>query len=274
MTSSSADRSLDRIYDDLWQANSLVIWATAQQALQPRTPTTLFDLVAGIGLTAASTILDVGCGQGDHACELARRFDARVLAVDPVQSNLDCVSERVRRNDFAARVQVHRACIEQLPFCDEEFDLVWCRSVIVHLPALLPAFRECWRVLARGGFMMLQTGFATPLLEAQEAVLLRRRLGFREESMLRPHVEEAFLEVGFTVVRSDMHGSEFAEFYEDQNGRCGRYLTGIARLQRAEAALVDNFGRESYETALGTYYWQVYQMLGKISYHAYLLAKV
>jgi SAM-dependent methyltransferase len=273
MTSNSAHRSLDAIYDDLWSVSALVCWATEQQALRARAPSHLFDLVAGIGLTSVATILDVGCGQGDHACELARRFGARVVAVDPVQSNLEYTHERVRRNNLATRVQVRKGFIEQLPFSDEAFDLVWCRSVIVHLPALLPAFRECWRVLARGGFMMLQTGFATTLLEPQEGALLRRRLGFLEESMLRPKVEAALLEVGFTLVRSETYGSEFAEFYEDQEGRCARYLTGIAQLQRAEETVVDNFGRASYETALGTYYWQVYQMLGKISYHAYLLAR-
>ncbi|MGH3669983.1 MAG: class I SAM-dependent methyltransferase [Pseudonocardiaceae bacterium] len=273
MTSNNADRSLDAIYDDLWGVNALVCWAAEQQALQPRAPSHLFDLVAGVGLTSLSTILDVGCGQGDHACELTRRFGARVVALDPVHSNLEHAHERVRRNNLAARVQVQKGCIERLPFSDEGFDLVWCRSVIVHLPALLPAFRECWRVLVRGGFMMLQTGFATALLEPQEGALLRRRLSFLKESMLQPQVESAFLEAGFAIVRSEAYGSEFAEFYEGQESRCARYLMGIAQLQRAEATLVDNFGRASYETALGTYYWQVYQMLGKISYHAYLLVK-
>lgn len=122
--------------------------------------------------------------------------------------------------------------------------------------------------------MMLQTGFATALLEPQEGATLRRRLGFLEDSMLQPHVEAAFAEAGFTVTRSEAYGSEFAEFYDEQDNRCARYLTGIARLQRAEAALVNHFGRAQYETALGMYYWQVYQMLGKISYHAYLLAKL
>jgi SAM-dependent methyltransferase len=272
-TLSSAERSLDAIYDDLWQVSALERWATAQQNLQPRPPARLFDMVADIGLSRASYILDVGCGQGDHACELALRFGARVVAMDPVESSLESARQRVQQKNLAAQVQVQKGLIEQLPFADGEFDLVWCRSVIVHLPALLPAFRQCWRVLAPGGFMLLQTGFATELLEPQEAALLRRRLGFVEESMLRPQVEVALLAAGFTVARSEMHGSEFAEFYEQQEGRCAHHLMGIARLQRAEAAVVDRFGRATYETALGMYYWQVYQMLGKISYHAYLLVK-
>lgn len=273
MASSSVDRSLDAIYDDLWCVNALATWSTEQQALRPRAPSHLFDLVTGIGLTPASSILDAGCGRGEHACELAQRFSAQVMALDPVRRNLEYAHQQVELNNLAARVQLHQGVIERLPFFDSQFDLVWCRSVIVHLPALLPAFRECWRVLAPGGYMMLQTGFATALLEPREGTTLRRRLGFLENSMLQPHVEAVISDACFTVIRSEVYGSEFAEFYEKEEDRCARYLMGIAQLQRAEALLVERFGRESYETALGMYYWQVYQMLGKISYHAYLLAK-
>lgn len=270
---SSTDRSLDAIYDDLWQAGALERWASTLDNLQPRPPSHLFEMVDDIGLGPAASILDVGCGQGDHACELALRFGGRVVAMDPVESSLESTRQRVQRNNLAGQVQVQKGFVEQLPFADGDFALIWCRGVIVHLPALVPAFRECWRVLAPHGWMLMQTGFATELLEPQEAAMLRGRLGFVENSMLRPHVEEALLEAGFTVARSEMYGSEFAEFYEGRDGRCSRHLTGIARLQRAEAPLVERFGRASYETALGMYYWQVYQMLGKISYHAYLLTK-
>jgi ubiquinone/menaquinone biosynthesis C-methylase UbiE len=274
MSSTDANRDIARIYDDLWNAGALEQWASAQEPLRPRSPSRLLDLVVGLGLGVSSRVLDAGCGQGDHACEIVERFGARVVALDPVQSNLERTRDRVNHKSLGSKIQLEKGLIEQLPFPDGHFDLVWCRSVIVHLPELQPAFRECWRVLARNGAMMVQTGFATELLEPREAEMLRRRLGFVETSMLRTKVEAAFSESGFTVVRSEAYGSEFAEFYEETEGRCAHHLTGIARLQRAEDALVARFGRPAYETALGMYYWQVFQMLGKISYHAYVVEKV
>ena len=269
----NVDPSLDRIYDNLWQAGTLERWAAKQPDLQPRGPDDLLSLVTGIGLGPTTSILDVGCGQGVHACELAQRFGSCVVAVDPVESNLATARDRVRRHNLGDHVRVEPGRIEHLSFPSSSFALVWCRSVIVHLPALSPAFAECWRVLAPGGFLMLQTGYATPSLEPYEGALLRQRLGFLEPSMHRPDVEAAFTGVGFTTVRSEQYASEFAEFYEQADGRCGRYLAGIARFQRAEPELIEHFGREAYDAALGMYYWQVYQMLGKISYHAYLLKK-
>lgn len=270
---SGAERSMDAIYDDLWHVGALERWAMAQEHLEPRRPDHLLDLVSGIGLGPAGSILDVGCGQGEHACEVARRFGAQVIAIDPVESNVETARELVRRENLGSLVRVDVGRVEQLGFSDDAFDLIWCRGVIIHLPALLPALRQCRRVLAPGGSMMLHTGFGTELLEAREAAVLRQRLGFVEESMDRRHVEETLRTAGFTVVRSEAYGSEFAEFYEGRDGRCAHHLMGIARLQRAEGALVDRFGRATYETALGMYHWQVYQMLGKVSYHAYLLQR-
>lgn len=269
----SAELSLNIVYGDLWRAGALTDWVGAQPQFEPRSPARLFEMAEDIGLDGRSSILDAGCGQGDHACELALRFGAHVVAMDPVESNLESVRQRVRQKNLEAQVQVQQGFLERIPFASGEFDMVWCRGVIVHLPALLPAFRECWRVLRPGGFMLLQTGFATGRLEPLEAEALRRRLGFLENSMLRPAVEDAIQAAGFTQVRSESHGSEFAEHYEKQDGRCAHHLMGIARLERAEDSVIAHFGRTTYETALGTYYWQVYQMLGKISYHAYLLEK-
>lgn len=267
----NVQRSMDVIYDDLWHIDEVERWARANPTFQPRPPATLFDMVAATGLDAKAAVLDVGCGQGVHACELAVRLGAHVTAMDPVESSLAATRERVHRQHLASQVDVRLGLIEQIPFPDDSFDLVWCRSVIVHLPSLLPAFRECLRVLRPEGWMLLQTGFATELLEPNDAAALRRRLGFVQTSMDQARVEEAFWAAGFTVIQSEAFGSEFAEFYEDDSGRCARDLVGIARLQRREKALVERFGRASYETALGMYYWQVFQMLGKISYHAYLL---
>ncbi len=262
---------MDAVYGDLWSAANVERWAAAQEELRPRPPDHLLELVTGLGLGPASAILDVGCGRGDYACKLAARFRSQVVATDPVQSCVDTTRALVREEGLEGLVRVGGGSIENLAFPAASFDLVWCRGVIVHLPELLPALRECRRVLVPGGFMMLQTGYATDLLEPGEGATLRRRLGFVEASMRRATVEEALRTVGLVVLRSEEYGSEFAEFYESSDGRCAQHLMGIARLQRAEEAVVDHFGRATYETALGMFHWQVYQLLGKVSYHAYLL---
>jgi ubiquinone/menaquinone biosynthesis C-methylase UbiE len=43
----------------------------------------LYEYVAAMGLAAGPTALDAGCGEGEHALELSRRFGLQV-GVDPV----------------------------------------------------------------------------------------------------------------------------------------------------------------------------------------------
>jgi hypothetical protein len=54
------------------------------ESLDPAGPGVLYDYVAGMGLAAGAIALDAGCGEGEHAIELSRRFGLRVTGIDPV----------------------------------------------------------------------------------------------------------------------------------------------------------------------------------------------
>jgi len=262
------------IYDDLWNVDGIEQWLTEQEALQPRSPSSLFDLVAHIGLDSTTPILDAGCGQGHYTVELVKRFGSPVAALDPVESNIASARQVAAASGYGERITLHSGEMEALPFDDGHFALVWCRSVIVHLPALLPVFQECSRVLRPGGYVMLQTGYATDAMTELESETLCRRLGFYPETLQRANVESAIEAAGFQIRQSEVYASEYAEFYELRDGRCAAHLMGMAKLLRAEELVVECFGRNLYETALGMYAWQIDQMTGKISYHGYLLRKL
>lgn len=53
-------------------------------SLNPRGPESLYDLVASLELPPGSVVVDVGCGRGEQAVELAERFGFDVLGIDPV----------------------------------------------------------------------------------------------------------------------------------------------------------------------------------------------
>lgn len=85
---SVARRSMTTIYDDLWNVDGIEQWLASEERLQPRSPSSLFDLVADIGLNETTPILDAGCGLGIYAGEMVKRFGSRVVALDPVESNI------------------------------------------------------------------------------------------------------------------------------------------------------------------------------------------
>src|ERR1700729_1128141 len=54
------------------------------ESLEPAGPDVLYEYVAGMGRLTGATALDVGCGEGQQAIELARRFGLQVTGIDPV----------------------------------------------------------------------------------------------------------------------------------------------------------------------------------------------
>src|SRR5262245_10172020 len=130
---------------------------------------------AALGLELAEkTVLEVCCGSGMLAEELARR-GAKVTGIDFSPEAVARAQERARRYGFAARFLVADA--EHLPFSNHSFDVVAVHDGLHHLDDPYRAIQEMARV-AREGVV---------ILEPAQAVLtqLAVHLGIAEE------VEEA-----------------------------------------------------------------------------------
>lgn len=105
------------------------------------------------GLAPGSRVLDVGCGDSIFPVYLAS-LGHSVTAVDlEFTTNLGEL--------HALATEYVRADMTALPMEDEEFDAVFCISVIEHLPeAQVPlAMREMQRVLKPGGRLLLTTDY-------------------------------------------------------------------------------------------------------------------
>ena len=261
-----------------WAVSDEHVGAALDESLAPRGPDWLFDLAAELGIQPQHLVLDAGCRDGRHSVELVRRFGSRVVGVDLVRANLDRGRARIAgiandEPDVAARVRFVQARVERLPFRDGTFDFVWCRDVLIHVAPLVDAFRECRRVLAEGGRMLVFQMFATPLLEPTEAARLWPPLAAVPESADPTHFERCLEEAGFVVERREVLGSEWREFAEEEGkGKTSRQLLHVARLLRAADTFRQRFGRQVYESELADSLWGVYQMIGKLSPRVYVLA--
>ena len=93
-------------------------------------------------LPAVEVALDVGAANGEYIPHLLTRA-MRVVAVD-----LDPRRVEQLRGRFAEdpRVTVVHASIEDLPFEDRSFGLVWASEIVEHLPTLDGSLRELERV--------------------------------------------------------------------------------------------------------------------------------
>ena len=101
-------------------------------------------------LPKGSKILDVGCGTGHLAAELARR------GYDTWGTDLSAgMVEYARTNYNQDRYQV--GDIEKIPFPDNFFDGIVCLGVVEYLANDDAALSEMHRVLRPGGFAVITT---------------------------------------------------------------------------------------------------------------------
>ena len=106
-----------------------------------------------LSLSPNQSVLDVGCGVGGPARQIAGTFGCTVVGAD---HRFDRIIEAVLRTSalrLSSRVSFHVADAEQLPFEDEVFDAVVSQATLEHVPDKMGAVREAFRVLrGAGGF--------------------------------------------------------------------------------------------------------------------------
>jgi SAM-dependent methyltransferase len=117
-------------------------------------------------------VLDVGCGVGTTAIEVAQRFAADVTAVDISPLMLQRAEANVRRAGLEAKVHLRHEDILGLRFRDSSFDRVIAEAVTMFVDRPRAA-AELTRVCQPGG-MVLATEFLwrkPPSDEARELFL-------------------------------------------------------------------------------------------------------
>lgn len=115
-----------------------------------------YDRPAVLGLlgdVAGCRVLDVGCGSGLYAAELAR-LGAEVIGFDSSAKLVEHARQRVRD---AADLRVHDVRHPLEWISDESIDRAVMALVIHHLDDPVPALREIHRVLRPGGRLVIST---------------------------------------------------------------------------------------------------------------------
>lgn len=102
-------------------------------------------------------VLDAGCGEGAPAMTFAEA-GCSVTAVDVDSPSVEKARQLLAATPFADRVKIREENILQLPFEDNQFDLVWCSYVLHHIEDKLVAAREIRRVLKPGGRFAIREG--------------------------------------------------------------------------------------------------------------------
>ena len=108
-------------------------------------------VVESAGVHMESTVLDVGCGEGRAACNVARMTGARVRGITPHPGQLEAARMSAERQGLAGRVRFDLGEAGALPYPDQTFDAVLFFEAPCHYPDRVRVFAEAMRVLRPEG---------------------------------------------------------------------------------------------------------------------------
>lgn len=267
--------TIDELYG-AWNTVPPEFWEAIDGSHNPRSREMLYEKMASLGCGGAHHVLDVGCWDAKHACELARRLGCRVTAIDYFDLHIEQAKKVIEKQGLATLVNAAQGDIQSLKFGDGEFDFIWCRDMLPHVRDIRKALSECGRVLKVGGKMVIDTDLETDLMEPGEASRLYGDAMHRN-SVSRDSIEDAFQAAGLRVVERDEVGSEWLEWDEEHPGKNGSVMAEeflrIARMIRSKETLIAQFGRTLYEAELTGSLWYAYEVLGKLKPTVYVVSK-
>ena len=155
------------------------LWASLPPGLEPTTHTLRSGFLRK-HVEPGQRVLDVGCGEGVFAAELALS-GAQVLGID--------VAEEPLRRARARHPKLELKLVDVAgpwPLQDGAFDVVWAGEVIEHVADTAVWLSEVRRVLRSGGSLLLSTPANAP--GALLAAALSRRSFARRFDPLGDHL--------------------------------------------------------------------------------------
>jgi len=139
---------------EAFKASQREVWKSFAPLAQATTPSAA-RLVHFANVRPGQTVLDVGCGTGVVAIT-ARRSGAVVTGIDLTPELLAVAKENAAICEVDGIVW-KEGDVENLPFRDDEFDVVLSQFAHIFAPRPERAIQEMLRVLKRGGVIAFHT---------------------------------------------------------------------------------------------------------------------
>jgi 27-O-demethylrifamycin SV methyltransferase len=198
-------------------------------------------MVAAGQITAGCEVLDVGCGTGAPACQLAS-LGAQVTGITTSEVGVDAATRRAQTEGLAERVRFIKRDGMDNCFPDSSFDRVWVLESS-HLMRDRPRLMaECARVLRPGGRLALCDIVLRREMPFDEVRRLVRPLRLLVEVFGDAHMEP----LSSYVELAKAQGLEVEEATDLTDLTRPTFARWRERALRHESEVVASIGRESW----------------------------
>lgn len=104
-----------------------------------------------IGIKEGMKVLDVGCGVGGPAREIAKFTGCHVTGLNNNDYQIERATHYAHKEGLADQLRFVKGDFMQMSFPDESFDAVYAIEATVHAPTLEGIYGQIYRVLKPGG---------------------------------------------------------------------------------------------------------------------------
>jgi SAM-dependent methyltransferase len=132
-----------------------------------------------LALTRESWALEVGCGTGGYALQLARTIGCHIIGLDANEGGIRRANRMAQTESPGPNVRFEqRDASKKLPFNERTFDAVFANDVLCHMPGRASVLTEMFRVLKLGGRMLFSDALVIGGIITQEEIVTRSSIGF------------------------------------------------------------------------------------------------
>ncbi len=145
-------------------------WATTRESNEiPRT----------LQLTRSCNVLEIGCGSGRYALQVAATIGCRIVGLDVNGPGIHNANRLAAAQNLSAQAQFQVAdASQELPLADGSFDAAFSNDVLCHIPGRAALLRELFRVLKPGARFLFSDALVIGGVVSHQELAARSSIGY------------------------------------------------------------------------------------------------
>jgi SAM-dependent methyltransferase len=130
-------------------------------------------------LTPASRVLEIGCGSGGYALQVATACGCSIVGVDINDAGIRNANTLALARHLADRVSFEQCDISKpLPFPDATFDAAFANDVLCHIPERAELLEEIFRVLKPSALLLFSDALIIGGAVSHQEIATRSSIGY------------------------------------------------------------------------------------------------